>query len=81
MVLVNDWRVVEPSANAFVQYAFVDVADCIVLWIAVNDCKVDEPVTRSCPPIFENAATGSNQNSAVVVEFEPIVITSVSFRE
>ena len=60
---------------------FVEVACVVVACRPVKFCRVEEPVTRTCPPIFANKAFGSKKKGADVVAVPPIATTSVVLRE
>ena len=59
----------------------VEVAEVEVELRAVKFWRVVEPVMRRFPPILAKVVFGSNQNSAVVVELEPMTIMSSSLFE
>ncbi len=61
-----------------VEKKLVVVACVPVAFTKVRFCKVVEPVTSILPPMRANVVFGSNQNSAVVVEFAPIATISLS---
>ncbi len=67
--------------DAVVEKKFVVVAWVPVALTKVKFWRVEDPVIRSCPPIFANRVFESKKNGAVVVAEFPIVIMSELFKE
>ena len=79
-------RVARPEAFNVVPKRLVEKKFVVVAWVPVAFTKVRfwrvvEPVTSMFPPILAKVVFGSNQNSALVVEFEPMATMSSSLLE